>query len=147
MHTDVVIVSNGPDDLDKAVKAIITAGKSADIWLFMGEMGAGKTTLIKAICAELGVLDEVNSPTFSIVNEYLTKTDDTLYHFDFYRLEEEEEAYQIGIEEYFYSGNICMLEWPQRVEGLLPETFLRVDISENEDQSRNIKLTMHGGGK
>lgn len=144
MSAEVVILSKGPDDLDEAVKAIIEVGKAADIWLFMGQMGAGKTTLIKAVCGRLQVLDEVNSPTFSIVNEYLTATDDTLYHFDFYRLECEEEAYNIGIEEYFYSGNTCMIEWPERVEGLLPETFLRIDITENTDQSRTIKLTMHG---
>lgn len=145
MSAEVVVISKGPDDLDEAVQAIIEAGKAADIWLFMGQMGAGKTTLIKAICASLKVLDEVKSPTFSIVNEYLTATDDTLYHFDFYRLKNEEEAYNIGIEEYFYSGNICLLEWPERVEGLLPETFLRIDITENTDQSRTIKLTMHYG--
>ncbi len=144
MSAEVVILSKGPDDLDEAVKAIIEVGKAADIWLFLGQMGAGKTTLIKAICGTLQVLDEVNSPTFSIVNEYLTATDETLYHFDFYRLENEEEAYNIGVEEYFYSGNICMIEWPERIEGLLPDNFLRIDISENADQSRTIKLTMHG---
>lgn len=144
MSAEVVILSKGPDDLDEAVKAIIEVGKAADIWLFMGQMGAGKTTLIKAVCGKLQVLDVVNSPTFSIVNEYLTATDDTLYHFDFYRLENEEEAYNIGVEEYFYSGNTCMIEWPERVEGLLPENFLRIDITENTDQSRTIKLTMHG---
>ncbi|MCE7991482.1 MAG: tRNA (adenosine(37)-N6)-threonylcarbamoyltransferase complex ATPase subunit type 1 TsaE [Roseivirga sp.] len=144
MSAEVVILSKGPDDLDEAVKAIIEVGKATNIWLFMGQMGAGKTTLIKAICGTLQVLDEVNSPTFSIVNEYLTVTDDTLYHFDFYRLENEEEAYNIGIEEYFYSGNTCMLEWPERVEGLLPDNFLRIDITENTDQSRTIKLTMYG---
>lgn len=144
MSAEVVILSKGPDDLDKAAKAIIEVGKAADIWLFMGQMGAGKTTLIKAVCGTLQVLDVVNSPTFSIVNEYLTATGDTLYHFDFYRLENEEEAYNIGIEEYFYSGNTCMIEWPERVEGLLPENFLRIDITENTDQSRTIKLTMHG---
>ncbi len=144
MSAEVVILSKGPDDLDEAVKAIIEVGKAADIWLFLGQMGAGKTTLIKAICGTLQVLDEVNSPTFSIVNEYLTATDETLYHFDFYRLENEEEAYNIGVEEYFYSGNVCMIEWPERIEGLLPDNFLRIDISENADQSRTIKLTMHG---
>lgn len=144
MSAEVVILSKGPDDLDEAVKAIIEVGKATDVWLFMGQMGAGKTTLIKAICGTLQVLDEVNSPTFSIVNEYLTATDDTLYHFDFYRLENEEEAYNIGIEEYFYSGHTCMIEWPERIEGLLPDNFLRIDITENTDQSRTIKLTMYG---
>ena len=144
MGAESVIRANGPDDLGAAIKAILEVGQQADIRLFIGQMGAGKTTLIKAICEELQVLDEVSSPTFSIVNEYLTADDKTLYHFDFYRLEEEEEAYNIGVEEYFYSGNICMIEWPERVEGLLPDEFLRIDISENADQSRTIKLTMHG---
>lgn len=144
MSAEVIILSKGPDDLDEAVKAINEVGKSVDIWLFMGPMGAGKTTLIKAVCESMEVLDEVNSPTFSIVNEYLTGAGKTLYHFDFYRLENEEEAYQIGAEEYFYSGNICLIEWAERVEGLLPDTFLRIDISENTDQSRTIKLTRHG---
>jgi tRNA threonylcarbamoyladenosine biosynthesis protein TsaE len=144
MSAEVIILSKGPDDLDEAVKAIREVGKAADIWLFMGQMGAGKTTLIKAVCESMEVLDEVNSPTFSIVNEYLTRAGETLYHFDFYRLENEEEAYQIGAEEYFYSGNICLIEWGERVEGLLPDTFLRIDISENTDQSRTIKLTTHG---
>ncbi len=144
MSAETVILSKGPEDLDEAVQTIIEVGKAADIWLFMGQMGAGKTTLIKAICGTLQVLDEVNSPTFSIVNEYLTATDETLYHFDFYRLENEEEAYNIGVEEYFYSGNTCMIEWPERVEGLLPDKFLRIDITENTDQSRTIKLTMYG---
>ena len=144
MSTEVVILSKGPDDLNHVVEAIKEAGKSAGIWLFMGQMGAGKTTLIKAVCESMEVLDEVNSPTFSIVNEYLTKGGETLYHFDFYRLENEEEAYQIGVEEYFYSGNVCLIEWAEKVEGLLPDAFLRIDITENTDQSRTIKLTTHG---
>ena len=138
------LIARGPDQLNEVAEAIIKAGEAEDIWLFTGEMGAGKTTLIKAICQQKEVLDEVNSPTFSIVNEYLTEADETIYHFDFYRLERQEEALDIGIEEYFYSGNLCMMEWPEKIEGLLPEQFLRIDITENNDQSRSIKLTMHG---
>ena len=144
MTKAVELITRGAEQLEEAAKAIIEAGKDTDAWLFIGEMGAGKTTLIKAICEVKGVLDEVNSPTFSIVNEYLTADDETLYHFDFYRLEQEEEALDIGIEEYFYSGNVCLMEWPERVEGLLPDTFLRIDITENTDHTRTIKLTMHG---
>ena len=144
MTKAVELITRGAEQLEEAAKAIIEAGKDTDAWLFIGEMGAGKTTLIKAICEVKGVLDEVNSPTFSIVNEYLTADDETLYHFDFYRLEREEEALDIGIEEYFYSGNVCLIEWPERVEGLLPDTFLRIDITENTDHTRTIKLTMHG---
>ena len=130
--------------LDEAARAIIKAGEKEAVWLFTGEMGAGKTTLIKAICRQKGVLDEVSSPTFSIVNEYLTEADETLYHFDFYRLEKQEEALDIGLEEYLYSGNLCMLEWPEKIEGLLPQQFLRIDLAEHADRSRSIKLTRHG---
>ncbi len=144
MTKAVELITRGADQLEEAAKAIIEVGKDTDAWLFIGEMGAGKTTLIKAICEVKGVLDEVNSPTFSIVNEYLTADGETLYHFDFYRLEQEVEALDIGIEEYFYSGNVCLMEWPERVEGLLPDTFLRIDITENTDHTRTIKLTMHG---
>lgn len=138
------ILSRGPNDLKQAASAIVEAGQACPVWVFIGEMGAGKTTLIKEICRLKEVLDEVSSPTFSIVNEYLTATDETLYHFDFYRLEREEEALDIGVEEYFYSGDICMIEWPERVEGLLPDNFLRIDIIEQPDQSRMIKLTVNG---
>ena len=86
---------------------------------FYGEMGVGKTTLIKELCAQLGVEDIPNSPTFSIVNEYLTQKGATLYHFDFYRIEEEEEVYDLGYEDYFYSGNYCFVEWPEKIMNLL----------------------------
>ena len=133
-----------PAQLDEAARAIIKVGEKEVIWLFTGEMGVGKTALIKAICRQKGVLDEVSSPTFSIVNEYLTEADETIYHFDFYRLEKQEEALDIGLEEYLYSGNLCMLEWPEKIEGLLPQHFLRIDLAEQADQSRLIKLTRHG---
>lgn len=133
-----------PAQLDEVARAIIKAGEKEAVWLFTGEMGVGKTALIKAICRQKGVLDEVSSPTFSIVNEYLTEADETIYHFDFYRLEKQEEALDIGLEEYLYSGNLCMLEWPEKIEGLLPQHFLRIDLAEQADQSRSIKLTRHG---
>ena len=110
----------------------------------MGEMGAGKTTLSKALGKALKVVDEVQSPTFSIVNEYMTDTGETVYHFDFYRLESEEEAEAIGVEEYFYSGNYCLLEWPQKVASLLPEEFLRIDIEDTLKGNRNFKITKYG---
>ena len=133
-----------PAQLDEAARVIIKAGEKEAVWLFTGEMGVGKTTLIKAICRQKSVLDEVSSPTFSIVNEYLTEADETIYHFDFYRLEKQEEALDIGLEEYLYSGNLCMLEWPEKIEGLLPQQFLRIDLAERADRSRTIKLTRHG---
>ena len=114
------------------------------IWLFEGAMGAGKTTLIKAICAQLEVEDLVNSPTFSIVNEYQSVQGATIYHFDCYRIESDEEALDIGIEDYFYSDNLCLIEWPSRVENLLPEEHLVVEITVTDHQERIIKLVRHG---
>ena len=91
-------------------------------------MGSGKTTLIKAICQKLGVKDPTSSPTFSIINEYRSPGGEPIYHFDFYRLKNEQEALDIGCEEYFYSGNLCLVEWPERIKNLLPEGALRVEI-------------------
>ena len=138
------LVSRSVNDLDEVGKGIISFAGNNKIWLFIGEMGAGKTTTIKAICRELGVVDDVRSPTFAIVNEYLTKTNDTVYHFDFYRIEALDEVLDIGIDEYFDSGNVCLLEWPQNIEDLLPEKFVRIDIHENEDQTRTFKLSKYG---
>ncbi len=108
----------------------------ADVVAFYGPMGAGKTTLIKNLCHRMGVTDEVNSPTFAIVNEYVTETGESVYHFDFYRIKKLEEAYDIGYENYFYSGNLCLIEWPELIEPLLPEQYLRVDIrlGANDDE-------------
>ena len=99
---------------------------------FFGKMGVGKTTLIKELCAELGVEDNVCSPTFAIVNEYSDRDGEPVYHFDFYRLKSVAEAYDIGYEEYFYSGCYCFTEWTEKVEELLPERYVRVDIEERE---------------
>jgi len=137
-------MSNTVDDLDLVAKGIIEYAQEAEIWLFLGEMGAGKTTVIKSICRELGVVDAVKSPTFSIVNEYLTHKDETIYHFDFYRIAHVDEALNIGIEEYFDSGNICLIEWPENIESILPEQFVRIDIQENEDKTRSFKISTHG---
>lgn len=115
-------------ELDEVVETVINASKSSNIIVFRGELGAGKTTLIKNICNFLSVIDEVNSPTFSIVNEYETKSKDVLYHFDFYRIEEEEEALDMGIEDYFYSKNLCLIEWPSKIERLLPENRIEIEI-------------------
>ena len=97
---------------------------------FFGKMGVGKTTLIKAMCGELGVEDNVCSPTFAIINEYKTGNGAPVYHFDFYRLKNVEEAYDIGYEEYFYSGEYCFTEWTEKVEDLLPEHYVRVELQE-----------------
>lgn len=115
-------------------------GKSR-IFAFYGKMGAGKTTFIKAICECLGVEDVITSPTFAIVNEYTSaKSGDTIYHFDFYRIKKIEEVYDMGYEEYFYSGSPCFIEWPELVEDLLPENATAVTIEEQEDGSRIVRF-------
>jgi len=127
-------------DLEEIAKQIIGQAGDKTIWIFEGEMGAGKTTLVKAICNQLGVMSAVQSPTFSIVNEYLTAEGDTIYHFDFYRLKRESEALDFGIEEYFDSGNICLLEWAEKVESLLPENCYTIQIAVIDENSRNLQL-------
>jgi len=107
------------------------------VFAFYGKMGAGKTTFIKAICEELGVSDVITSPTFAIVNEY-TAQDKPVYHFDFYRIKKLEEVYDMGFEDYFYSGALCLIEWPELIEDVLPEDAVKVSIQEKEDGSRAI---------
>lgn len=119
---------------------IIDLAKDYKIWTFNGEIGAGKTTLIKSICKNLGVIDDVSSPTFSLVNEYKTKNGEIIYHFDFYRIKSINEAYDIGIEEYFESGNICLIEWPNMInEILLNEKTFDLLISINVNK-RSIRI-------
>ena len=138
------LVSNGLDDLPTVASRIIEFAQDQMIWLFIGEMGAGKTTLIKTLCQSLGVVDQVSSPTFSIVNEYATEKSKTVYHFDFYRLEDITEAIGIGAEDYFFSGNICLIEWPQVISPLLPDEFVTVHIEELLTGERKIILKHHG---
>lgn len=118
----------------------VLATASHKILLFYGEMGVGKTTLIKELCNVLGVEDVASSPTFSLVNEYKTNTNETVYHFDFYRINDEEEAYDMGVEDYFYSNNWCLVEWPENVKNLLPLDTVSVSISLLENGQRNIQL-------
>lgn len=110
------------------------------VLLFHGEMGAGKTTLIKEICKELGSDDSISSPTFSIVNEYITLNNDTIYHFDFYRINSMEEAYNIGIEDYFYTDAWCLIEWPSVIKNLLPLITNNIYLTKLDDKQRNIQL-------
>ena len=116
------------------------------VFAFYGKMGAGKTTFIKAICEELGVSDVITSPTFAIVNEYsltshlLPLTSDSVYHFDFYRIKKLEEVYDMGFEDYFYSGALCLIEWPELIEEVLPEDAVKVSITENTDGSRTVNF-------
>ena len=113
----------------------------ASVFAFYGKMGAGKTTFVKAICEELGVEDVITSPTFAIVNEYQsTKTGGPIYHFDFYRIKKLDEVYDMGYEDYFYSGAPCFLEWPELIEEILPNDAVKVTITEQEDRTRIVEF-------
>jgi tRNA threonylcarbamoyladenosine biosynthesis protein TsaE len=128
------------EQINAVARQVIEACTYETIWLFEGSMGAGKTTLIKAICHELGVLNTVQSPTFSIVNEYLTQQGDTIYHFDCYRLKNRAEAYDIGVEEYLDSGSVCMIEWPDKIADLLPNQFVTIGIKQTANGKREIEV-------
>lgn len=126
------IAINSIDQLPATAQHLLAAFPQERFFAFFGKMGVGKTTLIKEICTALGVKDTVCSPTFAIVNEYMSGEDEPVYHFDFYRLKSVAEAYDIGYEEYFYSGNYCFTEWTEKVEELLPDHYVRVDLQEEE---------------
>ena len=123
--------------INEAAKAFVENIGDHTVFAFYGKMGAGKTTFIKAICEELGVDDVITSPTFAIVNEY-TAQDGPVYHFDFYRIKKLEEVYDMGFEDYFYSGALCLIEWPELIEEVLPEDAVKVTIEEKEDGSRAV---------
>jgi tRNA threonylcarbamoyladenosine biosynthesis protein TsaE len=124
--------------LPQVAARLIRENPSSHIMAFYGKMGIGKTTLIKAICNYLNVTDIVGSPTFSIVNQYLTSSNQTLYHFDFYRIKKQEEVFDLGYEDYFFSGNYCFLEWPEKIEALLPDDCLKIYLDE-KDGLRSIR--------
>lgn len=126
------------DDLPQAAHDFIANMGDNTVFAFRGEMGAGKTTFIKAICDVLGVEDEVNSPTFAIVNEYRSATAELIYHFDCYRIKELEEALDFGFEDYMECGALCFIEWPENVEELLPGDVVNVNIIVEEDGTRNV---------
>ena len=129
------------DLIHKAAQEFIKNMGTNNIYAFYGNMGAGKTTFIKAICQELGVEDIITSPTFSLVNEYTSnKLNEPIYHFDFYRIKKIEEVYDMGYEDYFYSGHLCFLEWPELIEDLLPEDAVKVKINVNADDTRTVKF-------
>jgi tRNA threonylcarbamoyladenosine biosynthesis protein TsaE len=131
---------NGLQDLKEAAHQLLSFAGEEKIFIFEGGMGAGKTTFIKEICLALDIADLVSSPTFSIVNEYITATKEAVYHFDFYRIKDLQEAYDIGYEEYFYSGQICLIEWPEKIESLLPESYIKVKIDPVNEESRSISF-------
>ncbi|HXA02684.1 MAG TPA: tRNA (adenosine(37)-N6)-threonylcarbamoyltransferase complex ATPase subunit type 1 TsaE [Cytophagaceae bacterium] len=137
------VVCKELNDLVRVSKEIIEFAGEEKIWLFEGQMGAGKTTLIKALCQELAVIDHVTSPSYSLINEYLTKDQRTIYHFDFYRIKDQSEAVDIGCEEYFYSENLCLIEWPSLIPDLLPDKYLMINIDIASPTQRNIQLSRY----
>ena len=126
------------EEIREAARQFVNHIGEHRVFAFYGEMGAGKTTFIKAICEELGVEDVITSPTFAIVNEYSIPNGQCIYHFDFYRIKKLEEVYDMGFEDYFYSGALCFIEWPELIEDVLPEDAVKVSIKEEEDGTRAI---------
>lgn len=125
-------------DLEKAAETFLKKTAGHNLIAFYAPMGAGKTTFTTALCKRLGVADPICSPTFTIINEYVTSDGQTIYHFDFYRITKLSEAFDIGLEDYLYSGNLCLMEWPENISELLPEETLKVHIQVNPDLSRTI---------
>lgn len=132
---------NSLADINDAAKTFVENMGEGKVFAFYGKMGAGKTTFVKAVCECLGVDDVITSPTFAIVNEYTSATTgESIYHFDFYRIKKLEEVYDMGYEDYFYSGSLCFLEWPELIEDLLPEDATKVTIEETPDGSRVVRF-------
>ena len=128
------------DAINEAAKQFVAAMGSNRVFAFYGKMGAGKTTFIKALCTELGVDDVITSPSFAIVNEYTAGDGSPIYHFDFYRIKKLDEVYDMGYEDYFYNGGLCLIEWPELIESLLPEDAVEVHIAEQPDGTRTIEF-------
>ena len=143
MQSDRTLICLNLTQLPTVAQQIVDFAQDTSVWLFYGEMGAGKTTLIKAVGKVWGVEDTISSPTFALVNEYRNAEDTVFYHFDFYRIKDEEEAVDTGVDEYFASSHYCWVEWPTKIRNLLPETYIRVEIQVNNDLSRTIYLSRH----
>lgn len=136
-----IIPNYSLEELEEVARKLISNFGHLYVWCFEAEMGAGKTTLIKQICKELQVIDAMSSPTFAIINEYETQKGDTIYHFDCYRLESTEEALNIGIEDYLFGENRCLIEWPEIIESLLPAHYLKISINLVGDNARSLIAT------
>lgn len=130
---------NSEEELPLVAEALLQEFPDDRVFCFYGEMGAGKTTFIKVVCQQLGAADTTSSPTFAIINEYLTQDDESIYHFDFYRIEKLADAYEIGVEDYLYSGNYCFLEWPENIPELIQPEFVKVKITVGSDHSRTFE--------
>jgi len=127
--------------LNTAAKQLLEQSGENKIFAFYGSLGAGKTTIIKAICQTLGAVDIVSSPTFTLVNEYKTSSGESLYHIDFYRIRKQEEVYDFGIEEYLTGDSYCFMEWPELIEAILPEETIKVRISVDENEQRILSIS------
>ncbi|MGF1635921.1 MAG: tRNA (adenosine(37)-N6)-threonylcarbamoyltransferase complex ATPase subunit type 1 TsaE [Cyclobacteriaceae bacterium] len=136
-------MSKSEEDLLEIGRSLIDFSGDEKILVFDGDMGAGKTTLIKYVCKLLNVTDHVSSPTFSLVNEYRTENGNTIYHFDFYRIKSEEEALDIGIEEYLDSGHYCFIEWPWKIASLIPDNYILIKINPTSQNHRTINLVKY----
>ena len=135
------IICKTEHDLFPAAEMLLSTFPSSRVVAFYGKMGAGKTTFIKILCRRLGAIDIVQSPSFSIINEYKIRQGESIFHFDFYRIKKIEEAFDIGYEDYFYSGSYCFIEWPELIESLLPDNCVRILISQKgEDEQREIEF-------
>ncbi len=132
-------------EIDQAADKLLQDWEKFSVWCFKGEMGAGKTTLIRSVCKSLKIHEGVSSPSFAIINEYQSEDGLDVYHFDFYRLEDEKEAANAGVIEYFDSGEFCLIEWPEKVEGLLPDQYLEINIKLVGQNQRELRITPHGG--
>jgi len=131
---------NSLEDINSVAKEFLKLVGDKRIFAMHGAMGVGKTTFVKAICEEMGVEDTINSPTFAIVNEYHTAKEDIIYHFDFYRIDDVQEAYDFGYEDYFYSNAMCFIEWPEKIDSILPNNTVEVHFKEEADGARSIQI-------
>jgi tRNA threonylcarbamoyladenosine biosynthesis protein TsaE len=141
------IFCENEEQLSTAAEKIIAYCKGETVWVFQGKMGSGKTTLIKEIARQMGVIDRVSSPSFSIIHEYSDAQGQPFYHFDFYRVENPDEALDLGVEDYFYSGNYCWIEWAEKISAYIPEKFVLIKIDSDSKDIREIALKIINDGR